>query len=193
LERINGTVKWFNTHTGKGFILSKEEEFFFNESDLNEGYRPQSGHTVSFVATMSKYGPRAAFVKPTLNVKNWEPDNKARCRHCNKLMVPRVCSTYGQPEKAICPFCGETHIKYKTCFIATAIYDDSDSWKISILQEYRDTFLKKSLIGRAIVFTYYAFGPVISRKIKKNMKARIIAKTMIDNLVNHLRERRLNA
>lgn len=34
------------------------------------------------------------------------------CDGCNRTMVPRVVSYYGQPLKSICPFCGTTFMKF---------------------------------------------------------------------------------
>ena len=34
------------------------------------------------------------------------------CHACNRTMVPRVVSYYGQPLRSICPFCGTTFMKF---------------------------------------------------------------------------------
>ena len=34
------------------------------------------------------------------------------CHTCNRTMVPRVVSYYGQPLRSICPFCGTTFMKF---------------------------------------------------------------------------------
>jgi len=34
------------------------------------------------------------------------------CHECNRTMVPRVVSYYGQPLRSICPFCGATFMKF---------------------------------------------------------------------------------
>jgi hypothetical protein len=34
------------------------------------------------------------------------------CQVCNRTMVPRVISYYGQPLRSICPFCGTTFSKF---------------------------------------------------------------------------------
>ncbi|UOA07413.1 hypothetical protein KKZ03_14170 [Methylobacter sp. S3L5C] len=36
------------------------------------------------------------------------------CRACNRTMVPRVISYYGQPLRSICPFCGTTFMKFSS-------------------------------------------------------------------------------
>ena len=34
------------------------------------------------------------------------------CHACNRIMVPRVISYYGQPLRSICPFCGTTFMNF---------------------------------------------------------------------------------
>ena len=34
------------------------------------------------------------------------------CHACNRTMVPRVVSYYGQPLRSICPFCGTTFMRF---------------------------------------------------------------------------------
>ena len=34
------------------------------------------------------------------------------CHECNRIMVPRVITYYGQSQKSICPFCGTTFMKF---------------------------------------------------------------------------------
>ena len=36
------------------------------------------------------------------------------CHACNRTMVPRVVSYYGQPLRSICPFCGTTFMKFSS-------------------------------------------------------------------------------
>ncbi len=36
------------------------------------------------------------------------------CHACNRIMVPRVISYYGQPLRSICPFCGTTFMKFSS-------------------------------------------------------------------------------
>ena len=34
------------------------------------------------------------------------------CLECNRIMVPRVVTYYGQPLRSVCPFCGATFAKF---------------------------------------------------------------------------------
>lgn len=40
----------------------------------------------------------------------------ANCLGCNRFMVPRIISYYGQPLRSICPFCGTTYAKFPSVF-----------------------------------------------------------------------------
>lgn len=36
------------------------------------------------------------------------------CQACNRSMVPRVVTYYGQPLRSVCPFCGATFMKFSS-------------------------------------------------------------------------------
>ena len=36
------------------------------------------------------------------------------CQACNRTMVPRVVTYYGQPLRSVCPFCGATFMKFSS-------------------------------------------------------------------------------
>ena len=58
-----------------------------------------------------KLSPRplqGAPVKPLYNGRHATVD----CHACNRTMVPRVVSYYGQPLRSICPFCGTTFMRF---------------------------------------------------------------------------------
>ena len=59
MSTINGSVKWFNTKKGYGFISARSNDntshdFFFHISELKEGEIPKSGDWVSFVPKIGK-------------------------------------------------------------------------------------------------------------------------------------------
>jgi len=65
-ENISGTVKWFNTSKGYGFILTEDNrEVFVHYSDiLSDGFRNLSeGEQVTFNLTDNGKGLRAAEVR----------------------------------------------------------------------------------------------------------------------------------
>ena len=62
---MNGTVKWFNTSKGFGFILTDDgQEIFVHYTDIqSDGFRNLSeGEKVTFVLTESGKGLRAVNV-----------------------------------------------------------------------------------------------------------------------------------
>jgi len=61
-EREIGTVKWFNTTKGYGFIIGEEgDDIFVHYSSINcEGYRSlEEGQKVEFTISASDKGPQA--------------------------------------------------------------------------------------------------------------------------------------
>ncbi|MEN8188479.1 MAG: cold shock domain-containing protein [Thermodesulfobacteriota bacterium] len=69
-ERISGTVKWFNTNKGYGFLERPGEEsdvFVHYSSILGGGYRKlDEGETVEFTIASSDKGPSAVDVQRTI-------------------------------------------------------------------------------------------------------------------------------
>jgi len=64
-EELKGTVKWFNTNKGFGFILTEDgKEIFVHYSDiLSDGFKNLSeGETVRFKITDNGKGLRAVDV-----------------------------------------------------------------------------------------------------------------------------------
>jgi hypothetical protein len=49
--------------------------------------------------------------------------------------------------------------KTEGCFIATAVYGSYNNPSVVVLREFRDTFLKKSVPGKATIAIYYKYSP----------------------------------
>lgn len=65
-EIVSGTVKWFNTSKGFGYILTEDNrEVFVHYTDiLSDGFRNLSeGEAVTFKITDNGKGPRAVEVR----------------------------------------------------------------------------------------------------------------------------------
>ncbi len=65
-EREFGTVKWFNSQKGFGFIERQGgDDVFVHHSEIQaEGYRElNEGERVSFVVTQGQKGPQASQVR----------------------------------------------------------------------------------------------------------------------------------
>lgn len=66
-EKLQGTVKWFNTTKGFGFISAPDgRDVFVHYSDIqNDGFRNLSeGQSVEFVLNETSKGLRASEVTP---------------------------------------------------------------------------------------------------------------------------------
>ena len=65
-ERIQGTVKWFNSSKGYGFISQEngEDVFVHYKSIIGDGYKTlNENDKVEFVVTDGEKGPQAAEVE----------------------------------------------------------------------------------------------------------------------------------
>ena len=65
-ERTTGTVKWFNSSKGYGFISQEngEDVFVHFQSIISEGYKTLNDNDkVEFVVTEGQKGPQATEVK----------------------------------------------------------------------------------------------------------------------------------
>ena len=65
-ERIQGTVKWFNSSKGYGFISQEngDDVFVHFQSIISDGYKSlNENDKVEFVVTEGQKGPQASEVK----------------------------------------------------------------------------------------------------------------------------------
>ncbi|KAF0161781.1 MAG: cold-shock DNA-binding protein family protein [Ignavibacteria bacterium] len=65
-ERVQGTVKWFNSSKGFGFISQPggEDVFVHFKAIVGDGYRSlEEGQKVEFSVTQGQKGPQATDVK----------------------------------------------------------------------------------------------------------------------------------
>ena len=60
-----GTVKWFNTDRGYGFITPESgDDVFVHASGVQDGATLQDGQAVEFDITQGQKGPQATNVRP---------------------------------------------------------------------------------------------------------------------------------
>lgn len=65
-EKVTGTVKWFNSTKGFGFIQRKDGDdvFVHFQAIVSDGYRTlQEGQKVEFTVVQGQKGPQAQEVK----------------------------------------------------------------------------------------------------------------------------------
>lgn len=48
------------------------------------------------------------------------------------------------------------------CFIATAVYNDSDAWQVEHLRKFRDQKLETHFLGKKFVSFYYSVSPTVA-------------------------------
>ena len=61
----------------------------------------------------------------------------------------------------------QEHHNKKSCFIATAVFKDTECWEILALQAFRDRVLLMNSIGQAFVAWYYRNGPSMASAIRR--------------------------
>lgn len=164
---MKGTVKWFSSEKGYGFITSESgEDHYFNVQSINGASLPSNGDMVQFESKPGNKGPRATNVTITEKAvpQNTRPtDDRINCPSCGKKIVPRIITYQGSPEKSVCPYCAATVKTFSNCFIATAVYGDPSCYQVRELRKYRDDKLLKSITGRAFVKIYYKISPAIAK------------------------------
>lgn len=56
-----------------------------------------------------------------------------------------------------------------SCFIATAVYKDENCNELVILRNWRDEYLRKTIVGRKFINYYYKNGEQIASYVKKSL------------------------
>ena len=89
---------------------------------------------------------------------------------------------------------GEIYKKDKPksgCFIATAVYGDSEAYQVKILRIFRDNYLKKNIFGRLFISVYYKTSPPIAVFIKRYKILTDLIKNILDMVVKIIKKRDL--
>lgn len=76
--------------------------------------------------------------------------------------------------------------KKQGCYIATCVYGSYDCPPVWVLRRYRDTILRRTLIGRLFIHTYYALSPLAVRLFGGLFIFRAMFRHYLDRKVNHL-------
>lgn len=163
---MQGTVKWFSSEKGYGFITSEtDEDHYFNVQSIKGAVLPSNGDTVSFESKPGNKGQRALSVVITAKAThqgNGRTDDRINCPNCGKKIVPRMITYRGSPTKSVCPYCATTVKKFSGCFIATAVYGDPSCYQVRELRAFRDNTLLNNFFGVVFVKLYYKISPKIA-------------------------------
>jgi cold shock CspA family protein len=108
---MRGKVKWFSREKGYGFITDEQaRDHYYSVRDVRGAELPASGDQVQFQSQDTSRGLRASAIQLIARSESDSGcDDRVKCGHCGKKMVPRILSYQGQVERSIFPFCGESH------------------------------------------------------------------------------------
>ncbi len=76
------------------------------------------------------------------------------------------------------------------CFIATAAYGSLLANDVEMLRRFRDTLLKRSVLGELAVETYYTFGPPVAGVVGESDLLRATARDILGPIVDRVRSLR---
>jgi hypothetical protein len=74
----------------------------------------------------------------------------------------------------------------KACYIATAVYGDSDAWQVERLREYRDKVLADHLLGLIFIFLYYELSPHFVILFKDARPLNDFVRKLLDAIVHDI-------
>lgn len=202
LEKINGSVdlnsilciKITKPNTDLAFedlCLLKETSFYFDKNELilesSSFFNFDVGD--SYASKSYSYN-KLTFIKfPVIEIdKNkTEEEKKEKYNFCHtehlkykeKLEQERRRM---QTEK----YNKEKELKEKQCYIATMVYGDVNHYKVQLLRNYRDNYLRDIIIGRLFIKLYYATAPILVKNF--NNKSFIkFSKYLIEMLIKRLK------
>lgn len=75
------------------------------------------------------------------------------------------------------------------CYIATAVYGSYDAPEVMVLREFRDVRLRRTVLGRTLIATYYALSPSLARRLPRHKMLSARIRRMLDIVVHRLRSK----
>lgn len=69
------------------------------------------------------------------------------------------------------------------CYIATMVYGDYDHPQVLVLRDFRDSVLRKSLLGRAFIRFYYRYSPTWVKHLKGHKKFNAVIRSILDKFI----------
>jgi hypothetical protein len=73
------------------------------------------------------------------------------------------------------------------CFVATAAYGSLLANDVEMLRRFRDSLLKRSVLGELVVETYYTFGPPVAGVVGESDLLRSTARDLLAPIVDRVR------
>lgn len=128
--------------------------------------------------------------------------NNGICPDCGKRPIDSTytfTNGYNQSIKYnICKNCYKEGVRTSRnpnnkegCFIATLCYGNYDAEEVLILRDYRDNYLKKYLVGRIFIRSYYWISPYVVHFLKDhNRTTQLIRKKFLDKFCVRLEKRK---
>lgn len=71
----------------------------------------------------------------------------------------------------------------KTCFIATAAYGSPMVYEVTLLREFRDKYLEKTICGNLFIRFYYQISPAIAMVISKSKILKSITRLILKPII----------
>lgn len=102
------------------------------------------------------------------------------CGDCNACGDCDGCGNCGD-----CDGCGGCD----PCFIATAVYGDTNAPQVVRLRRFRDERLIPSPSGHRLVNIYYRFSPPVAQYLRKKPRYAALVRSFLDQLVSWLDRR----
>jgi hypothetical protein len=87
-----------------------------------------------------------------------------------------IADSYDSPPRPMGDFSTVTPDSVGGCFIATAVYGSPMERHVTILRDFRDTYLINSTIGHIFVTAYYHYSPPVADFIAKHTVVRVAAR-----------------
>lgn len=69
------------------------------------------------------------------------------------------------------------------CFVATAAYGSALANDVTVLRDFRDSMLAKTVFGELFIETYYTFGPAAAGLIRESELLRASARTVLGPII----------
>jgi len=103
----------------------------------------------------------------------------------SKTRVPKGYGWLTNPKKA-----AYNRVYYRTtkkaCYIATAVYGDSEAWQVEELRRYRDNVLANHLMGLLFILTYYELSPHFVTLFKDARPLNKMVRIFLDAIVHKI-------